>query len=81
MPELPPWIPDRRREIGDHIRDHRLWANLTQPELGLRTGIDRRMIQRIERAETDARLSWLLLIADALNLSLVELLAPPPPRD
>jgi transcriptional regulator with XRE-family HTH domain len=75
----PDWLPDRRQQIGDLIRDHRERANLTQPELGNRIGIDRRQIQRIERGETDARLSWLLLIADALRLTLAELVAPRPP--
>jgi transcriptional regulator with XRE-family HTH domain len=74
----PDWLPDRRREIGDRIRAHRIRANLTQPELGNLIGIDRRQIQRIERAETDARLSWLLMIADALDIPLAELVAPAP---
>lgn len=79
MRDDPDWLPDHRRKIGDRIRDHRVHAGLTQPELGNRIGIDRRQIQRIERGETDARLSWLLLIADALRLTLAELVAPRPP--
>jgi transcriptional regulator with XRE-family HTH domain len=76
----PDWLPDRRREIGDRVRSHRLHAGLTQPDLGNAIGIDRRQIQRIERGETDARLSWLLLIADTLGLTLAELVEPRPPR-
>lgn len=78
MPELPPWIPDRRQEIGDHIRQHREWANLTQGDVITRTGLDRRTVQRIERGETDARLSWLLVIADAIGVPLAQLVEPRP---
>ena len=80
MRDDPDWLPDRRQQIGDLIRDHRLRAGLTQPELGNRIGIDRRQIQRIERGETDARLSWLLLIADALGVTLADLVGSRPPR-
>ncbi|WP_435173330.1 helix-turn-helix domain-containing protein [Actinacidiphila sp. bgisy145] len=77
-----PSIPDERQVIGDRIRHLRLHANLTQDEIVRRTGLDRRTVQRIERAETDARLSWLLAIAAALDVPLAELVAdaPLPPR-
>lgn len=79
MPEQPPDL-DVRREIGDRIRRHRLWANLTQDEIARRTGLDRRTVQRIEAGSTDARLSWLLLIADAIGIPLAQLVeAPRPP--
>lgn len=80
---MPDWIPDRRREIGDRIRHLRLRANLTQDEMVRRTGLDRRTVQRAERGETDARLSWLLLIASAVGVTLAELVdveAPRPPQ-
>lgn len=74
MPELPPWVPDRQRAIGDRIRRHRLAANLTQDRLAQMTGLDRRTVQRVERYDRDARLSWLLLIADAIGVPVGQLL-------
>lgn len=79
MPELPPWTTDRRRDIGDHVREHRRWANLTQGDIIRMTGIDRRTVQRIERGETDAKLSWLLVIADAIGVPLSQLVEPRTP--
>jgi transcriptional regulator with XRE-family HTH domain len=78
VPEQPPDL-DVRREIGDRIRRHRLWANLTQDEIARRTSLDRRTVQRIERGETDARLSWLLRIAGAIGIPLAQLVEPRPP--
>lgn len=80
MPELPEWVTDQQRAIGDRIREHRLWANLTQDEIVRRTGLDRRTVQRIERGETDARLTWLLLIADAIGLPFAQLVNDEAPR-
>lgn len=72
-------MPDRRQQIGDHIRQHREWANLTQGDIIRMTGIDRRTVQRIERGETDSRMSWLLLIADAIGIPLSQLVEPHQP--
>lgn len=79
MPELPQWTTDRRQQIGDNIRQHRLWVNLTQDEIARRTGLDRRTVQRVERGETDARLSWLLVIAEAIGVPLTQLVEPRTP--
>lgn len=43
-------------------------ANLTQEQLRDRSGVERLTIQRIESGATDARLSWLLRIAEALDV-------------
>jgi transcriptional regulator with XRE-family HTH domain len=74
----PDWILDQRRTIGRRIQDARLWANLTQQGLDEASGIDRVTIQRIENGTTDARLSWLLAIAHALDVPLADLIADPP---
>jgi|GEM_PF-2909775 len=66
-------LPDPRQAIGDRIRALRIRAGLTQDEVVRRTGLDRRTVQRIERAETDARLSWLLAVAHAIDVPLAEL--------
>ncbi|MER6531137.1 helix-turn-helix transcriptional regulator [Streptomyces sp. NPDC001508] len=75
MPITPPdgWTLQRRREIGTRIREARLWANLTQEGLRDASGVDRATIQRIEAGTTDPRLSWLLRIADALDVPLADL--------
>jgi transcriptional regulator with XRE-family HTH domain len=72
-PELPAWITADRQRIGDHIRDLREAADLTQGQLVALSGIDRRTLQRIERGETDTRLSRLQSLARGLGVSLAVL--------
>ncbi|MFF7901152.1 MULTISPECIES: helix-turn-helix domain-containing protein [unclassified Streptomyces] len=71
--DLPDWIHDRRRTLGDRIRDLRIHANLTQEVLAEMTGIDRRTLQRIERGTSDPSYSSLLLIAQALDIPVDDL--------
>lgn len=66
--DLPDWIIDRRRELGDRVRDLRLGADYTQERFAELTGIDRRTLQRIERGESDPRYGHLLRIAAALDI-------------
>jgi transcriptional regulator with XRE-family HTH domain len=73
-PELPDWIPDHRRVLGDRIRRLRERANLSQGQLVQRSGIDRRTLQRIERGETDTRLSRLQCLAAGLGITVAQLL-------
>lgn len=70
----PDWIIRRRRAVGAQIKAQREYANLTQEELSYRTGIPRLTIQRIESGATDARLGWLLRIAQCLGVPLSTLL-------
>jgi transcriptional regulator with XRE-family HTH domain len=69
----PDWIIESRRATGERIRLARLSANLTQDRLVELTGIPRLTVQRIEAGATDARLSWLLLTARALDIPLADL--------
>jgi transcriptional regulator with XRE-family HTH domain len=71
----------RRREIGTRIRDARTWANLTQEALAERVGLSRYTIYRVELGESVARLDWLIVIADACEADLAELVreSPRPP--
>ncbi len=64
----PQWILERRRELGDHIRELRIHANHTQESFAELTGIDRRTLQRIERGESDPRYGHLLRISAALDI-------------
>jgi transcriptional regulator with XRE-family HTH domain len=70
---MPDWVHARRREIGARIRDARLNANLTQLQLGELIGRDHRTIHRWEYAFRIPDLEDLLLIADALDVPLAEL--------
>lgn len=70
----PDWIIRRRQAIGNRVRATREYANLSQEQLGHRTGITRLTIQRIESGATDARIGWLLRIAADLGVPLTDLL-------
>jgi len=70
---MPDWVQARRREIGDRIRAARLHAGLTQMQLGERVGRDHRTVHRWEYATADPSLTDLLLLADALDTPLSDL--------
>jgi transcriptional regulator with XRE-family HTH domain len=71
--ERPDWVLTRRQAIGEAIRAARRSAGLTQEEVGLRTGIERNNINRIEQGHASPRLDSLLLIADAIGVPLADL--------
>lgn len=68
-----PWVIDRRRQVGDRIRAARLYANLTQEQVALTTGLDRSTYNRIEQGHSSALLDSLILIADAIGVPLSDL--------
>lgn len=70
---LPDWVHTRRRVIGARIRDHRRARGLSQVQLGERVGRDHKTIHRWETAETPPDLTDLLLLADALDIPLADL--------
>lgn len=63
----------RRREIGQHIRQARTEAGLTQEQLAERAHLDRVSVVRIETGVISARLDRLVLIAMALEVPLAHL--------
>ncbi|MFS0698335.1 helix-turn-helix domain-containing protein, partial [Streptomyces nitrosporeus] len=63
----------QRRDLGDRIRVLRKTLPATQEQFGEMAGIDRRTLQRIERGTSDPRYSDLLLIAEALGISVADL--------
>lgn len=65
---LPVWVLQRRRAIGDRIRETRLRRNLTQETLAEHCDLDRKTINRIEGGMASPLLDHLLLIADALDV-------------
>ena len=70
----PDWIVDQRKRLGEQVRARRIHANLTQERLRDISGVERLTIQRIESGATDARYSWLLRIARALDIPVADLL-------
>jgi transcriptional regulator with XRE-family HTH domain len=70
---LPAWVPARRAVIGARVRAAREEANLTQVQLGDRIGRDHKTVHRYEHATRIPNLEDLLLIADALNVPLADL--------
>ncbi|WP_432158955.1 helix-turn-helix domain-containing protein [Streptomyces sp. bgisy153] len=71
----PAWVLAQRSQLGHRIASLRQAAGLSQDQLAVRAGMDRRSIQRYEAGSRDPRFSDLLLIAHALDTSLVALLA------
>jgi transcriptional regulator with XRE-family HTH domain len=70
---MPDWVPARRREIGARLRAARLHAGFTQVRLGELVGRDHRTIHRWEYAHRIPDLNDLLVLADALNVPLADL--------
>ena len=60
--------------FGEHLRELRTAAGLSQEELAEKAGIHRNYIGHLERAEKTASLDVLVRIAAAFDLSLPELL-------
>ena len=56
-----------------NIRDVRKAKGITQQELGEKTGIDQASISRMERGQKTIKLNDLKVIAEALEVSLEEL--------
>lgn len=75
LTDPPAWVLTRRRAIGDRIRAARRPAKLSQEGLAEKVGVDRQTINRIEMGHHAARIDTLLLIADALDVSLSDLVA------
>jgi transcriptional regulator with XRE-family HTH domain len=70
---MPEWVPSARRAIGDRIRATRTGRKLTQETLGELAGLDRKTINRIEQGTHATSIDHLLLIADALDVPLADL--------
>ena len=60
--------------LGKRIRDLRKATKLTQEGLASKAGIDSKYVQDIERGEANPTLAMLVAIAQALELTLAELL-------
>lgn len=58
------------KKIGEHIRTFRLKDGITQADLAEKSGVDPSNISHIERGATKVSLPTLIKIANALNVSL-----------
>ncbi|MFI8531818.1 helix-turn-helix transcriptional regulator [Streptomyces aquilus] len=72
LPDDDDWLTDRFRAIGLRLRAERLNQNLTQDDVWLAAGVDRRTLQFVE-AGKEPKLGTLLRIAYVLGLSLADL--------
>jgi transcriptional regulator with XRE-family HTH domain len=70
---MPARVLARRQAIGDHIRAARTERKLTQETLGELTGLDRKTVNRIEQGAHATLIDHLILIADALDTPLTDL--------
>ncbi|MFC9847809.1 helix-turn-helix domain-containing protein [Streptomyces sp. NPDC060223] len=70
---LPAWVLARRQAIGDNVRAARKRKKFTQEQLGERIGLDRKTVNRIEQGAYSTLLDHLLLVADALDVPLADL--------
>lgn len=73
LEDQPEWISDALAKLGRRIQDCRRAAGLSQDQLAASTGLDRRMLQRIERGTADARASSLMLIAQRVDVPVHQL--------
>ena len=60
-------------KLGTIIRKYRSIAGLTQEDLGELIECDKNTIGRIERGETDCRLTTIIRLAEGMNISLSRL--------
>jgi transcriptional regulator with XRE-family HTH domain len=60
-------------EFGLKVKELRQTQNLTQLDLAAKVGIDIRSLRRIENGESEASLSTIYFIANALNVSTSDL--------
>ncbi len=61
------------KSLGKCIKDIRAKQEMTQLDLAIKSDIDVRQIQRLERGHTSATLKTLLKIASGLNMNILEL--------
>lgn len=71
--DLPPYVLQTRRRVGDRIRTIRLERGLTQEKLGELADLDRKTINRVEVARFPTSLDHLVKIAHALGVPLTKI--------
>jgi len=61
------------KDIGKRIRELRKKQDMTQLDLAIKSGIDERQVQRLERGHTSATLKTLLKVSIGLSVNITEL--------
>ena len=79
-PALPAGAKDPRVALGERVNTLRVAQGLSQEEFAGRVGLDRTYVSGIERGLRNPTLLVLLRLAQALEVSLTELLEEPPGR-
>ncbi|RWZ54566.1 XRE family transcriptional regulator [Halobacillus fulvus] len=64
---------DVLKKLGNNIQKFRLKKPLTQMELHLRTGLDRKFISEIEKGNVDPSFTTLLKLTKGLGISIDDL--------
>ena len=64
----------RRRLMGERVTARRKELNLTIRDLAIKSGFSHEQIRRLEGGQTDAKLSTLVHLANALECALVWLI-------
>jgi transcriptional regulator with XRE-family HTH domain len=65
---------DARHHFGHNLRALRLETGMTQEALGLASGVHPTVVSRLERGERDPRISTIIKLAAALEVSPGDLL-------
>jgi transcriptional regulator with XRE-family HTH domain len=66
-------VQDIQKRIGDHIRALRLKKGWSQDVFADRSGLNRAHVGEIERGESNVTIQTLKIIADTLDVRIVEL--------
>ncbi|HEX8517890.1 MAG TPA: helix-turn-helix transcriptional regulator [Bacteroidia bacterium] len=67
-------FPAQIKEFGQKVKEIRMERGLTQEELGKEAGVDKRTIQRIERADFSIGLHIVFALAQVFNIKPYKLL-------
>lgn len=73
-PPLPDWVVPRRQALGRHIARQRRARGLVIDDVAEASGLNRKTVMAVEHAQGAPSLTTLLLIADALGVTVSELL-------
>jgi len=69
MFEVTDTVDEMMKALGFRLCQQRLANRLTQDELARRAGISKRSLERLEKAESDPRLSAFVAVCQVLGLS------------
>lgn len=67
-------MKDDAKKLGENLKKIRTKKNITQTELAKTLGVDKSFVSNIENGKTNPTLSTITSLAQALNVSINELL-------